>query len=98
MLIQTACEALRSKRCLVLRYDGFTRLVEVHSVGTTREHHAVARVWQVSGGSVSHEPVGWKMLRLDEATGGHLSEQPSHAPRPGYRRNDKQIMSIRCQV
>ena len=98
MLMQTACEALRSRKCLELSYDGYSRLVEVHAVGLKRERHAVARVWQVSGGSVSNEPIGWKLLRLDEAERGHMSEHDSRAPRPGYKRNDPVMVQIRCQV
>ena len=68
--LQTACTALRAKVCLQVSYDRYMRVVEVHACGYTKENRAIARVWQVRGGSVSDEPVGWKLLRLDEAAGG----------------------------
>jgi hypothetical protein len=95
---QTACAALQSAYILRLQYDGYIRDVEVHAVGTTKESHAVMRVWQVAGGSVSNEPVGWKLLRLDEATGASITKQKSLAPRPGYKRGDKIMAYIQCQL
>ena len=62
MKTQTPCEALRLRKCLEVRYDGFVRVVEVHAVGLTKEGNAVMRVWQTRGGSQSGEPVGWKLL------------------------------------
>ncbi len=98
MWVQTACDALRSGHVLQLRYDGYTRDVEVHAVGFTQEDNAVMRVWQVAGGSVSNEPTGWKMLRLDEATGASITKQRSLAPRPGYKSGDKAMKVITCQL
>jgi hypothetical protein len=37
MWAQVACEALQSGQVLELGYDGFTRSVEVHAVGVTKE-------------------------------------------------------------
>ncbi len=93
-----ACDALRSGRVLELRYDGYVRCVEVHAVGVTKDDNFIMRVWQVSGGSVSNERVGWKLLRLDEAFGASLSDVPSQAPRRGYKRNDKVMDRILCQL
>jgi hypothetical protein len=98
MWAETACTALQSGCGLRLQYDGYTRDVEVHAVGITKEQHAVMRVWQVGGGSVSHEPVGWKLLRLDEASGALVTKQRSLAPRNGYKRNDKVMSRIQCQL
>ena len=56
------------------------------------------RVWQVSGGSVSNEPVGWKLLRLDEATGAIVTHQKSLAPRPGYKPGDPVMQQMTCQL
>lgn len=98
MWTSIACEALESKQVLELRYDGYFRTVEVHAVGVTKDDNAVMRVWQTGGGSVHNEPVGWKLLRLDEATGANISDVPSHAPRMGYRRGDKVMARIICQL
>jgi hypothetical protein len=98
MLVQVACEALRSGHVLELRYDGYSRSVEVHAVGFTKDDNAVMSVWQVGGGSVSNEPVGWKMLRLDEATEAVVTQQKSLAPRPGYKPCDPVMKQMTCQL
>jgi hypothetical protein len=98
MSVQVACEALRSGHVLELQYDGYVRSVEVHAVGFTKEDTAVMRVWQVGGGSVSDEPVGWKLLRLDEATGAVVTHQKSLAPRPGYKPGDPVMEQMTCQL
>ena len=94
----TACEALAKGVCLRVAYDGFFRIGEVHAVGISTAGHPVMRVWQVRGGSVHGQPVGWKLLRLDEATGVALTDEPSGAPRPRYRRGDREMATIICQV
>ena len=86
MLVHTACEALRSGHVLELRYDGYSRFVEVHDVGFTEDDNPIVRAWQVSGGIGSGEPAGWKLLRLDEASEAIVTHQRSLAPREGARR------------
>lgn len=98
MHAQTACNALANGFCLELRYDGFSRVVEVHAVGTTKDSNEVMRVWQVRGGSNSGERSGWKLLRLDEAFSTHITDEKSEAPRRGYKRGDPVMQRIRCQV
>jgi hypothetical protein len=98
MLVNIACEALRAEKCLEVRYDGFSRVVEVHAVGYTKENNAVMRVWQVRGGSVSNERTGWKLLRLDETLGGMVLSEKSQAPRRDYKRGDAVMERIICQL
>lgn len=98
MWIQTACEALQSGRVLEVQYDGYYRCVEVHAVGYSKEGNPLTRVWQISGGSASNEPVGWKLLRVDEANGASVTQIASNAPRPGYRSGDKAMARIICQL
>ncbi len=98
MWLQTAGDALRRKKVLELRYDGFSRCLEVHAVGYSAAGHPVMRAWQVSGGSSSGERTGWKLMRLDEARAAVIGEMPSGAPRPGYKRGDRGIERIVCEV
>jgi hypothetical protein len=98
MWIDTACEALRHRRVLELRYDGFSRAIEVHAVGYSKAGHPVLRAWQISGGSTSGERTGWKLIRLGEASGAHVTDGPSQAPRPRYKRGDPAMDRIICEL
>lgn len=98
MRIETACEALRAGRRLRLSYDGHSRVVEVHTVGSTRDGHAIMRAWQVRGGSAGGERVGWKLMRLDEAASARLTDERSRAPRPDYNPRDPAMLTICCRV
>lgn len=93
-----ACEALTKGRVLELRYDGYFRCVEVHAVGVTKDGHGIMRVWQVSGGSLRNEPLGWKLLRSDEVGGATIGKDKSQAPRPGYKTDDSAMQRIICQI
>lgn len=98
MKMATACDALMAGRCLEVRYHGYTRVVEVHTCGTTSAGQDAMRVWQVRGGSVSNEPVGWKILRFDDATEVCVLDEKSLAPRMGYRKDDKAFARIVAQL
>jgi len=95
----TACAALLAGKRLELRYDGFSRVVEVHAVGMTKEHNWIMRVWQVRGGSVHDEPVGWKSMRLAASFSARIIKEKSMAPRPGYKPGDRAMSGgIKCQL
>ena len=98
MLIQVACDAIREGKVLRLNYDGFSRDLEVHAVGYTKDGVAIMRVWQISGGSVSNERTGWKLMHIGEARSAELSESESGAPRAGYKRGDKAISRIIAEL
>lgn len=98
MWTQTAIKALGEGVVLELRYDGFVRCVEVHAVGSSREGHTLMRCWQVRGGSQHNEPVGWKLMRTDEAAQAFLTNEKSLAPRAGYRRGDRAMATIIAEV
>ena len=83
MSMRTASDAINRVRCLEVRYDGYTRIVEVHACGYTKNNNAVIWVWQLRGGRMSNAPAGWKLLRLDAATGMRILNEVSAAPRPG---------------
>ncbi|ALK07832.1 hypothetical protein BVIR_14 [Blastochloris viridis] len=98
MWAEVACSALRSGKRLELRYDGFSRVVEVHTVGETTAGNLAMSVWQVRGGSNSNERIGWKTMRLDEAFSAAEIDEKSDAPRNGYVRNAKPFRRIICQL
>jgi hypothetical protein len=97
-IIAMACKALQERRCLALSYHGFARIVEVHVVGRTRDDVEIMRVWQVSGGSESGEPTGWKMMTLDAVSAPQVTSQRSLAPRPDYNPDDPVIADVVCKV
>jgi len=91
------CEAIHNKQVLELRYHGYSRVVEPHAHGRDKSGDEVLRCYQVSGGSESGERIGWKLLKVRDAFSLHVIEA-EFAPRPEYRRNDKAMEYMFCQL
>jgi len=89
-----ALAAMQSGMCLELKYDGYTRLVEVHAVGKSNKGNVCMRVFQIEGGSVSGEVSGWKLMTIDKAYTMHPTAMPSKAPRAGYAKGDRSMAVI----
>ena len=91
-----ACTALENGKCLEVRYETHTRIVEVHRVGISPQGAHILSGWQVRG--PANERPGWKLLNLDDAIELSVTDIVSRAPRPDYRRGAKQFIGIICQL
>jgi len=75
-------------------------LVLIRPRGGRQEGHGC----ELSGGpdlctlDLRLDPAGWKLLRVDEIISLSLLPEPVPAPRPDYRRGDKDIWLTFCQL
>lgn len=93
-----AVQALDSSVCLSMIYDGLPRVVEVHTVGTTPKFRQAMSVWQVDGQSKTPPIPDWRLFCFDECFNVALTDIPSRAPRPGYKKGAKQFRKIDREV
>lgn len=87
------CEAIRTKRVLAFTYDGTARQVEPHAHGADLDGDESLRDWQIFGtGS------GWRMFHTAKMTGLTTTDKTFSGPRPGYKKGDKDLAVIYCQL
>lgn len=91
--------AVRNRHLVRLLYEGGFRIIEPHAYGhNDNKNHDLIRAFQVSGSSKSFEYVGWKLFRCDEMLSLQVLEQHFSGPRPGYKRGDKALDRIYCEL
>jgi hypothetical protein len=93
----TICAAINGKQLLDLRYHGYARIVEPYAYGRDKNGDAILRCFQISGGSESGQASGWKILKMADAFAIH-EQKNTFSPRPEYRRGDKAMVSMFCQL
>lgn len=93
-----ACEAISSERRIRIRYSAAERIVEVHTVGFSRDEQPIMRAWQVRGGRSGSDQTGWKLFRLNDVEFATKLDEKSEAPRLGYKRGDPAISRIICEL
>lgn len=92
------CNAIQSRHILHLVYDYGTRIVEPHAYGASKDGNDLLRAYQTGGASVSGERMGWKLFRMDEVSSLSDSGQTFAGQRSGYKRGDKAMETIYCQL
>ncbi|HNR12937.1 MAG TPA: hypothetical protein PKM59_06470 [Thermodesulfobacteriota bacterium] len=80
-----------------MRYHGYSRPVEPHVYGRDKDGEEILRCFQISGGSESGALVGWKLLKVQDVSSLHLTEQ-TFTPRPECHRDDKAMAYVFNQV
>lgn len=89
----TILEAIRERKCVELRYSGFSRNVEAHAYGRDKDGDEILRCYQTAGGSVSGEREGWKLLKVRDIFSFHI-QSSGFTPRSDYRKGDKSMRQI----
>jgi len=66
---KTIRNAIDGRRCLILTYRNYSRVVEPYVLGVDARGVEVLCAYQVSGGDEQHVPIGWKTFDV-RAIGG----------------------------
>jgi predicted DNA-binding transcriptional regulator YafY len=94
----TIAHAIRHHHLLRFTYAGHARVVEPHTYGIDGKGSKTLCGYQVSGGSVSGKPEGWKFFQVDRMQDVTTLAQTFAAPRPEYRRDDQAFALIHAQL
>jgi hypothetical protein len=91
------CNAIRNKNVIEFHYDGELRVVEPHCYGVTTAGNDGLRAYQIDGYSSSGK-MGWKMYDLSKADDIIITDDSFSSPRAGYKRGDRGMSRIYCQL
>jgi len=90
-------QALLERRVLQFKYHGYSRRVEPHALGRVSGDRPALLGWQVSGGSASEPPPGWRTFVLADIKSLKLI-RPIFVPRPDYRPETTKLKPIEAEV
>ena len=90
-------QALAERRLLQFDYHGYSRQVEPHALGHATEGRLALLAWQISGGSQSEPPPGWRTFLLGEIESLKILRQ-TFVPRPDYHRETTKLKPIEAEV
>ena len=90
--------ALNERRVVTFIYKGHERRVEPHALGKGTDQKPVLLGWQVSGGSQSEPPPGWRVFLLTDIQEWVVSETTLAKPRADYRKGGRGLVSIDVEI
>ena len=90
--------AIRNKCIVKFTYQGYPRVVEPHAYGTTSTGEEVIRCYQIGGTSSSGKVPGWRLMEVSQIKSLVVTEEHFSGGRIGYRRGDRGMSTIFCEL
>lgn len=88
------CEAIASLQIIQFTYKGKIRTVEPHALGYDSDGDLTLSAWQLSGGSGQD----FRDFHVDKLSGLATTGERFAGARQGYRKDDKTLSRIVCQL
>jgi hypothetical protein len=89
--------ALAARRLLQFEYHGYPRQVEPHALGRATEGRPALLGWQVSGGSKSEPPPGWRTFLVEDIKELKIL-RATFVPRPDYHPETTRLKPLDAEV
>lgn len=95
---QIICDAIRNRCVLKFTYHGHPRVAEPHAHGVNRRGNEVLCCYQTGGTSHSGRVLGWKLMEVDQIKPLIVTEKHFVGERSGYKKGDKRMSTIFCEL
>jgi hypothetical protein len=90
-------QALNERRVVQFKYHGYVRRAEPHALGRATGDRPALLGWQVSGGSASEPPPGWRTFVVAEIEALGVTRR-TFAPRDDYHPETTRLKPIAAEV
>ena len=90
-------DAIGDKKIITFTYSGKHREVEPHCLGENASGNIILRGYQIDGGSISREPEGWKLFKVEGISSLEILDADFDV-RKDYKRNDSAMSKIISQI
>jgi len=95
---QTICDAIRDRCVLKFTYAGHPRTVEPHAYGLSKTRKEMLRCYQTGGTSRSHKVPHWTWMEVALIQSLIVTEEHFVGERDGYKKDDKGMSTIFCEL
>ena len=95
---QSICNAIRNRNILSFTYRNRHRVVLPHAHGVSEKGNDVLRGYQTAGTSGSGKIPGWRLFVVSEITALNVTQEHFLGTSPKYRRGDRDMTTIYCEL
>lgn len=95
---QIFCDAIHNRNILNFTYHGYPRIVEIYAYGLSKEGNEVIRCYQIGGSSDSGHIPFWRLFEVSEIKSLTVTREKFPSGRSGYRRGDRGMSRIYCEL
>ena len=93
------CEAIRNRSVLSFTYKELPRVVEPHAHGTSTAGNEMMRAYQTAGETTQeHGELGWRPFLIDRISNLTVLRETFSGTRPQYRRGDRGMSAVHCEL
>lgn len=92
------CQAIKNRNTIQFKYKELNRIVQPACYGRNKKGNDMLRGYQIRGDTHSESPSSWKYFKVDNIEDGKILNEKFHESPQGYKKGDKHMSEIYCEL